>query len=93
MLPLSRVTKDPESTLDYVCDWSDWLSTSNDRLTSVVWLVPPGVRKTSQSVTDTTATVWVTGGTLKRIYAVTCRATTLAGRTDDYTFEIVIQDK
>jgi hypothetical protein len=92
--PLARITKDPQATLDYVVDWSKWLETSsNDVVSSVVWIVPNGLVKTTSAFTDTTATVWLSGGVLGRVYTITCRVTTLAGRTQDYSFQLICQDR
>jgi len=94
-LPLIRKIKDPHATLDYTLDWSAWLTetTSNDTIASVAWTVPPGIMKTLQSNTSTTATVWLSGGVLTKVYPITCLITTLGGRTEAFSFELLIQDK
>ena len=92
--PLVRSPKDPQAVLDYVIDWSTWLEVaSNDIITSVVWVVPVGLTKTSSTFTDSTATVWLSGGVVGRVYVITCRISTLAARTQDYSFELIIQDR
>lgn len=83
--------KDPNATLDYAVDWTDWLC--SDNISSVVWIVPSGITESSTSNTSTTATIWLSGGTLGVVYTIVCRITTTAGRIDDRTFYIKIQDK
>jgi hypothetical protein len=92
--PLTRVVKDPNAVLDYVVDWSAWLEkSSNDIISSVVWVVPAGITKSSTAFDTTTATVWLSGGSLNKVYTITCRMTTVGGRTEDYSFEVSIQAK
>ena len=93
-LPLPRSQKDPQATLDYVVDWSAWLEpSSNDILVSVNWIVPVGLTKSSQTNDSTTATIWLSGGALNRVYTVTCRVTTLNNRIQDYSFQLFVQDR
>ena len=93
--PLSRVLKDPDSTLDYGVDWSEWIekTANGDTISAVTWIVPPGLTKVSNFNSGTLAVVYLSGGTLKKVYAVTCRITTTNGRTEDYSFELQIADK
>jgi len=93
-LPLTREIKDPQATLDYTVDWSAWFKAgSTDTIASAVWILTPGITKVSQSLSATTATIKVSGGALGKVYTVTCRVTTVAGLTDDYSFEILVADK
>lgn len=79
--------KDPDSTLDYIVAWSQWLGT--DTIVSVEWTVPAGLTQESATATTTAATVWLSGGTAGEDYTVGCRITTTAGRIDERS--IVIQ--
>lgn len=90
---MSAFTKDPNSVLDYQRDWSDWLATVDDTIATSTWIVPPGLTKGAESKTDTTATVWLSGGTVGTSYDVTNRITTAGGRTDDRTFRISIRER
>jgi hypothetical protein len=85
-------TKDPDATLDYPIDWSKWLDTT-DTIQSVTWVVPTGITQTAQSNTNTAAVIWLAGGTVGRKYRITCRITTSAGRTEDFSFDVVIAEK
>ena len=81
--------KDPDATKDYQALWAEWLKT--DTISASTWIVPTGITKLSDSFTTTTATIWLTGGTLGRTYKVVNRVATVGGRTEDQTliFHIV----
>lgn len=87
----NRFIKDPDATLDYAVDWSDWLG--NDTIDSVSWTVPAGISQVSVTNTTTKATIWVSGGTIGRVYTIVCRITTAAGRTDDRNVLLRIGNK
>lgn len=84
--------KDPDAVLDWEIDWSAWLDTGETIVTST-WIVPDGLTQDSDSSTGTTATVWLAGGTVGTRYTVTNRITTSAGRTDDRSIRISVQDR
>ena len=84
-------TKDPDAVLDYTVDWSQWLA-SGDLLAASVWVVQEGITIASPSPTfsDTSATIWLSGGSLWKTYRVTNRITTVDGRVQDYSIAIKI---
>lgn len=97
-MPQSHI-KDPQAVLDYKFDWkaltngsgkSDWLE---DAETIASFEVTPddGITVDSSSLTDsnTSVTVWLSGGTDEQAYEVTCAITTSAGRTDERTITVV----
>ena len=86
-----KFIKDPDAVLDYTVDWSDWLV--NDTIISATWVVPTGITKDSSSNTDTTATIWLSGGTVNIDYSIVCRITTLVGRIEDRTFIIKCKER
>jgi len=83
--------KDPDATLDYKADWTLWLK--DDIINQSSWIVPAGLTKEAEAVDNTTATVWLSGGTLGQKYEVINRIITTAGRTDDRTLTIRIRHK
>lgn len=85
------LNKDPDATIQYGFDWSDWLDTG-DTVASAVWTIPAGITKVSQAETDTTTTVVISGGTLGQIYTVICHVVTVAGLSDDRDFTILVSD-
>jgi hypothetical protein len=82
-----RWIKDPDATLDYSLDFTEWLEA--DTLASATWSAP-GLTVVSSSTTTTTATIWLSGGTVGQVYPVRCRVVTAGGRTDDRTFELAV---
>ena len=79
-------TKDPSDVLDYQGLYSSWLGT--DTIATSTWTVPSGLTKDSDTSTDTTTTVWLSGGTENRDYEVVNTIVTAAGRTRDKTITI-----
>ncbi len=88
---MTTFIKDPDATLDYTIDWKKFLGT--DTISSVTWVVPTGLTQVVVSNTTTTATIWLSGGTLNASYEVTNRMTSAAGRIDDRTFVITVREK
>lgn len=86
-------TKDPRAVLDYLIDWSGWLATAETITASTMTVDPAGLTVQSTSFTATTATVWLTGGTLGARYTVTNHITTSAGRQDDRTVTVTVRDR
>ena len=84
--------KDPDATLDYTVDWSDWLD-PNDTISASAWSVPSGLTQVSASYTPTSATIWLSGGTAGQRYDVRNRITTAAGRIDDRTVRFNVQER
>jgi hypothetical protein len=87
----SKFTKDPDAVLDYEWDWSDWLG--SDIIVSSDWVLPDGIVEDSSTHTDTTSTIWLSGGTVGESYEVVNRITTTAGRIDDRTCKFRIKEK
>jgi hypothetical protein len=84
--------KDPDEVLDYVRDWSAVL-VGGDTIATSTWTPETGITVNSSSHDDTTATVWISGGTLGADYGVLNRITTTAGRTLDHTLRFLIRAK
>ena len=96
-------TKDPDAVLDYKFDWkcdsngrgiTDWLDTT-ETISSAVFTASTGLTVDSSSVTDTntSATVWLSGGTAGTSYTVACKIVTSAGRTDERTITISVIER
>lgn len=99
----SRFLKDPQAVLDYKFDWaaltngngsSDWLA-SGETIASRTITAATGITVDSSSLTDTntSVTVWLSGGTAGQEYTVTCKIVTSAARTDERTIMIQVQDR
>lgn len=88
-------SKDPNEVLDYVLDWSDRLDTG-DTISTSTWSIvtsSPALVIDSESETTTTATVWLSAGTVDVDYELLNRVVTAAGRTMDQTVFIRIASK
>jgi hypothetical protein len=85
--------KDPNAVLDYTFDWGPYLTPLADTIASAVWVLPASVIKVSQLQTTTTASAFLSGGTLGETETVTCRITTNGGRTDDRSIQLKIVER
>lgn len=86
--------KDPDDVKDFKIDWSDWLGSTSpvDTIATSTWVVPSGITKDSDSNDTTSATIWLSGGTDRRMYTLTNRITTAGGRTKDDCIYIRVGD-
>ncbi len=91
-IPNSQRTKDKDAVQDFVLDWSKELASASDTIATSTWTVPTGITLASSSNTTTTATAWLSGGTLGAKYIVTNRIVTAGGRSEDASIEITIID-
>ena len=82
---------DPDAVLDYKFDWSAWLGT--DTITSHTVTAATGLTVDSTEATTTAVTVWLGGGTEGVTYTVTCHIVTAAGREDDRTVTVTVQER
>ena len=91
-------SKDPSAVLDYVFDWaaltngngaSNWLA-SGETISSTTITRSTGITVNSTSITNTntSVTVWLSGGTHRTDYNVACKIVTSAGRTDSRNITI-----
>lgn len=83
--------KDPDAKLDYSPLWGEWIKT--DTISASTWTVPSGITKLADSFTDTTTTIWLSGGTVDRTYEVVNHIVTVGGREEDQTLIFHIVDK
>lgn len=83
--------KDPDEVLDYQIDWSTRLG--GDTISSSEWTVPDGLTEDSATNDTTTATIWLSGGVLGKVYEVQNRIVTAGGRTMDQTVLLAIATK
>lgn len=88
---MKSFVKDPDATLDYTFNWGPWLD--GDTISTSVWTLETPLSSVSESKTDTTATIFISGGTHLQDYSATNRITTVSGRTDDRTFTLRIRNK
>lgn len=82
--------KDPDDILDYQVNWAARLL-SGEAITGSTWVVPAGITQDDDEFTDTTATIWLSGGTAGTTYNVVSRITTDQGRQMDQTTRIKVK--
>lgn len=89
--PTSLGTKDVDATLDYMVDWGPYLFAHGyDTIVSSSWISHDGIEIAQSPApihTDTTTTVWLTGGgEASSRNRITNRIVTAGGRTEDRSF-------
>ena len=95
--------KDPDAVLDYKFDWkaltngsgeSDWLQAA-ETISSHTIDADTGITVDSSALSDTntSVTVWLSGGTAGTNYAVRCEIETSASRTDERTMTIRCRER
>ena len=89
MIKLTWPPKDPSDVADYQIDWSAVLDT--DTIATSTWTPPAGMTVDSNTYTDTTATVWLSGGTAG-VNLVTNRITTAGGRTFERSVTMTVAE-
>ena len=85
--------KDPDATLDYTVDWTEWLSAIADTITSSVWIADPSLVVVSNYFAGGKATAFISGGVLETSVVITNRITTVGGRTDDRSITLKIASR
>jgi len=84
------IRKDPDAKLDYVLSWSGVFA-STDTLASVVWTVPAGLTKESQSESALNSTIVLSGGVAGTSYTLIATATSTAGYIEDQEITVYIE--
>jgi hypothetical protein len=88
--------KDPDSTLDYFFDWTEWLGPTDTIINHSIDIVPLlGVELDSSSVSQDgkQVVVWLVGGDENTAVDVTCHIVTQEGREDDRTMSIWVKER
>lgn len=99
----SVFVKDPNAVLDYKFDWrastngsgdSDWLA-SGETISTRTITATTGITVDSSGLTDTntSVTVWLSGGTHGNDYRVACKIVTSASRTDERSITVRVRDR
>lgn len=84
--------KDPDALLDYKVDWQSWLG--SDTIVSAAVSAESGIIAAANSVSaGVSHVIWVSAGTVGQEYTITSRVWTSAGRRNDQSFIISIEEK
>lgn len=84
--------KDPEATLDYGFDWSEWLM-SGEIIQISNWTVPIGITANETALGDSTTKIWLSGGAVGETYVIANKVTTSGGRVDERSFEVIVENR
>ena len=98
--------KDPQAALDYTFDWKaatngtsgadgDWLEASETITTRTIAISPTGLTKVSDALSDsnTSVTVWLSGGSPGIDYTVSCKIITSLARTDERSITVKVVNR
>jgi hypothetical protein len=87
-------TKDPDAILDYEIDWNPILEDENpvDTINGSSWATDGTITIDGDSYTDTHATAWISGGTLKDYCNLVNTITTVGLRTHVRTIKFSVKD-
>lgn len=88
----SSFLKDPDATLDFVFDWSDWLQ-SGETISSYIITTDSGITNEGDDESDGIVTVWLSGGTAGARYSVACKITTSLNRIDERTMLVWVAER
>lgn len=87
-----KFLKDPSAVLDYRIDWAEWLP-DDDKIVNATFIVSDDdIVVEDVLYTDSSATVWLSGGVAGQRYTVTNHIVTEDGREDDRSIIIVCKD-
>lgn len=85
--------KDPNALLDYSIDWSEWLATATDTISSSTWILSSPLVEFTSSFGTATTIVWISGGTAGEVYDAVNRIVTFGGRQEDRTIQLTCIDR
>lgn len=94
---MSYVLKDPGAVLDYLIDWGAEYLGPGELLAASEWSVVPGetggITVVGSDFDATTSTVKAGGGVAGHLYQLVNRITTGAGRVDERSIAIRVEDR
>ena len=94
---MSFLLKDPDAVLDYRVDWGAEYLGAGELLATSGWSVSPdepgGVTVAGSTFDSSTSTAKAAGGIAGRVYSLANRITTAAGRTDERSIVIRIENR
>ena len=90
---MTDISHDPNARLDYAWDWTSWLD-AGETITAhtVTASGAGGVTVESSTVIDGKVVAWVSGGTKGKAF-LTAHIVTSAGRQDDRSFKLYVEQR
>lgn len=84
--------KDPDALLDYKVSWQTWLN--GDSIVSAAVSAQSGIIAAANSVSGNVShVIWLSAGTVGNEYNITSRIWTSAGRRNDASFTIRVEEQ
>jgi len=92
---VSAYVKDPAANLPFSENWATWLAgEGSDTISTSTWVATPtGLTIGATSHDTTSATVWISGGTVDVTYTLTNHIVTVGGRIDERSSTIRVIDR
>jgi formate-dependent phosphoribosylglycinamide formyltransferase (GAR transformylase) len=94
---MSYLLKDPGAVLDYLIDWGAEYLSAGELIAASEWSIIPdetgGVTVAGSDFDATTSTVKAAGGVAGHVYQLVNRITTGAGRVDERSIAIRVEDR
>ncbi len=88
---------DPDETLDYACDWAEFLAdggSPSDTIQTSLWSVDPsGPSLSGASVAGAVTRVFLSGAQAGQVYRLTNTATTALGRTAERSWTLRCENR
>jgi hypothetical protein len=85
-------TKDPNATLDYGFDWSQWLD-AGESISSYTVTTGCGITNIYNTNTSGSVIVWLSGGTPGERYTVACLIETNRARIDERSIKVDVRNR
>lgn len=89
---MSMFIHDPDAELDYTFDWAEWLGAS-ETITSATITASTGLTVESTNTAPQAVTAWVSTNDTTGRRSLACRITTTAGRIDERTIQINVEER
>jgi hypothetical protein len=94
---MTLLLKDPKAVLDYLIDWGAEYLAEGEMLASSDWSVDPdetdGIVVAGSDFDAIGSTVKAAGGTAGRLYRLVNRVATTAGRTDERSVTVRVENR
>lgn len=94
-----HIAKDPQAVLTYTFDWAEWLP-QGDTVTVCTYTIQarandptPLVQITTGIQGGDTTFVKLSGGSVNKVYTVTCNVTTQDGLVDRRNFRVKVENR
>jgi hypothetical protein len=90
--PPILAVKDPQDTVWYTVDWTEWLATG-ETVSSTAWTVPAGITQDAVTATSKTSLIKLSGGSPGVTYKIACKATTSSSQVVERSFLVPVKHR